>query len=139
MADGRAEVRTAPRDCAAAARRLAAASKFAESAGASDLHAEASFVLYYDAARNALAAVLASEGKRVTDGRGAHALTIREAGKALGPKAQDLIPVLDAARVTRNATEYDAQPVTEAQLESVRATALALLDAAREVVDRRCG
>jgi len=77
-------------------------------------------VLCYDATRNALAAVLSALGKRVGEGRGAHALTIREAGKALGPAHRRAIIAIEAARVARNRTEYDAQPVTQAQLESLK-------------------
>lgn len=111
-----AEIRATRPDCAAARRRLAAADKFAESANLEGLHPEAAYVLCYDATRNALAAVLSALGKRVGEGRGAHALTIREAGKALGPAHRRAIIAIEAARVARNRTEYDAQPVTQAQL-----------------------
>jgi hypothetical protein len=61
-----------------------------ESAEVAGLHPEASYVLLYDAARNCLSAVLAATGKRVSEGRGAHLVTITEAGRILAsePRSQ---------------------------------------------------
>ena len=78
------QIRSVPRDCSAARARLASAERFAQSAEAAGLHPEATFVLLYDAARNALSAVLTAGGIQVVEGRGAHAVTIREAGRLLG-------------------------------------------------------
>ena len=83
MADS-AQLRSAQPDCEGARMRLDAAERFSKSAGVTGLHREAAYVLYYHAARNALSAVLTALGKRVGDGRGAYAVTIREAGRALG-------------------------------------------------------
>ncbi|HEV2952701.1 MAG TPA: hypothetical protein VG015_01250 [Candidatus Dormibacteraeota bacterium] len=67
---GSAEVKRIAPDCPGARARLAAAERFAQSADSTGLHPEAAYVLRYDAARNALAAVLAAVGTRVGDGRG---------------------------------------------------------------------
>ena len=135
---GSAEVRSIEPDCAGARARLAAAQRFAESALTTGLHAEASFVLLYDAARNGLSAVLAAAGKRVSDGRGAHAITIAEAGRILGPAHGDAIVMIDGARIARNRTEYDAQPVSRQQLEGLRSAAHSILQASRSYVDLHC-
>lgn len=131
-------MRAIPVDCNAATERLGAAVRFAESASVAGLHPEASFVLLYDAARNALSAVLAAAGKRVSDGRGAHALTIAEAGRVLGADQRAAIVAIDGARVARNRTEYDAQPVSRQQLEGLEAATQALLFAARAFLDAKC-
>jgi hypothetical protein len=66
---------------------------------------EASFVLLHDAARNALSAVLTAAGRRVVEGRGAHAITIREAGRLLDVTHEHEIVSIEGARVARNRTD----------------------------------
>ena len=135
---GSARLQSVAPDCAGGRARLAIAARFAESAQVGGLHAEASYVLLYDAARNALSAVLAVAGRRVSDGRGAHAVTISEAGRILGPNHRSAIVNIDGARVARNRTEYDAQPISRQQLDAIRDAARALLDAARAYLDLHC-
>jgi hypothetical protein len=72
------------------------------------------------------------------DGRGAHWLTIREAGRALGPELRAVIAIVDSARVSRNRTEYDAQPVSQAQLEALQQATSAVLVAVREFIEGKC-
>ncbi|MBO0687720.1 MAG: hypothetical protein J2P45_31615 [Candidatus Dormibacteraeota bacterium] len=138
MSDPNPQIRSIPRDCTAARARLATAQRFADSAAVRGLHPEASFILYYDAARNALSAVLSVAGIRVVEGRGAHAITIREAGRLLGPTLRREIIAIDGARVARNRTEYDAQPVGQHQVGSIRRATLTILDACRRHVEGGC-
>jgi hypothetical protein len=138
MSGPRSLVRSVPRDCVAARARLASAERFAESAAIPGLHPEASSVLYYDSARNALSAVLAVAGVQVVEGRGAYAVTIREAGRLLDPGARTDIIAIDSARVARNRTEYDAQPVGQHQVAAIRLATLAILVSCRSHVNRGC-
>ena len=138
MPAGSARVRSVAPDCEAGRARLAAAARFAESAQVHGLHAEAGYVLFYDAARNALSAVLAVAGRRVSDGRGAHAVTISEAGRILGPSHRAAIITIDGARIARNRTEYDAQPISRQQLDAIQHASQAMLDVARAYVDLQC-
>ena len=135
---GSARVLSVAPDCDGARARMATAARFAASARVAGLHAEASYVLFYDAARNALGAILCVAGKRVSDGRGAHAVTISEAGRILGATHRAAMVTIDGARVARNRTEYDAQPVSCQQLDGIRRAATALLDAAQAYVELHC-
>lgn len=135
---GRARVLSVALDCDGARARMATASRFAASAHVAGLHPEASYVLFYDAARNALSAVLGVAGKRVSDGRGAHAVTISEAGRLLGATHRAAMLAIDGARVARNRTEYDAQPVSHQQLDGIRLATTAVLDAAQAYVELHC-
>jgi hypothetical protein len=82
--------------------------------------------------------VLTAAGIQVVEGRGAHAVTIREAGRLLGTASRREIIAIDGARVARNRTEYDAQPVGKHQIVALRRATGAILVACRGYVDRSC-
>jgi hypothetical protein len=118
-------------------RLLAQAANHLESAAIAGVDPEGRFTLLYDAARKAADAVLRAEGRRITRGSGHHIAYLAEARRLLGPVHEHLLSRVEAARVTRNAAEYQAREVTETELADLDAAAHALVAAAQAHVASR--
>lgn len=97
-----------------------------------------SFQLAYDAARKALAAVLANQGLRAK-GAGAH-VTLYDAVRAqLHPPLGPILDQFDWMRRLRNSTEYPdlEKPIAnKADLGEAIPAAMKILELARSVLDR---
>jgi phosphoribosylanthranilate isomerase len=105
IASGRLERVEASRDLAdlmikQARTHLDTATQIAES------DPEAAFQTAYDAARKALAAILANQGLRATGAPGAHALLLEASQAQLDPPMGRTLRNFDWLRRTRNSTEY---------------------------------
>jgi hypothetical protein len=75
-----------------------------------------SYALLYDAARKAVAAHMLFRGLRVTSRPGAHAAIVAYADAELAAIGGEHLVHLDRMRRTRNATEYEERPITEAEV-----------------------
>ena len=75
-----------------------------------------SYTLLYDAARKAVTAHMLFQGLRVTSRPGAHAAVAAYAEAELAAIGGDHPAHLDRMRRTRNHTEYEERPVTEAEV-----------------------
>ncbi len=74
------------------------------------------YALLYDATRKAVAAHMLFHGLRVTSRPGAHAAIVAYAEAELAAIGDDHLAHLDRMRRTRNDTEYEERPVTEAEV-----------------------
>lgn len=74
------------------------------------------YALLYDATRKAVAAHMLFHGLRVTSRPGAHAAVVAYAEAELAAIGDDHLAHLDRMRRTRNDTEYEERPVTEAEV-----------------------
>ncbi|HEU5449248.1 MAG TPA: hypothetical protein VFW57_09570 [Acidimicrobiia bacterium] len=74
------------------------------------------YALLYDATRKAVAAHMLFHGLRVTSRPGAHAAVVAYAEAELAAIGGDHLAHLDRMRRTRNDTEYEERPVTEAEV-----------------------
>lgn len=74
------------------------------------------YALLYDATRKAVAAHMLFHGLRVTSRPGAHAAVVAYAEAELAVIGDDHLAHLDRMRRTRNDTEYEERPVTEAEV-----------------------
>ena len=75
-----------------------------------------SYALLHDAARKAVAAHMLFNGLRVTSRPGAQAAIVAYAEAELAAIGGDHVDHLDRMRRTRNDTEYEERPVTEAEV-----------------------
>jgi hypothetical protein len=133
----RAQVVNTPPDCAARD-FLEVARRFFADAGTAGLGSESAYILYYDAARNAVSAILAAAGRRVRGGTGAHHVAIAAAGDLLGKEHERTIAGLDAARSQRNQVSYDAWDVSGGDVEALREDAADCIAAAEDYVRTAC-
>lgn len=74
------------------------------------------YALLYDATRKAVAAHMLFHGLRVTSRPGAHAAIVAYAEAELAAIGDDHLVHLDRMRRTRNDTEYEERPITEAEV-----------------------
>ena len=74
------------------------------------------YALLYDAIRKAVAAHMLFHGLRVTSRPGAHAAIVAYAEAELDAIGDDHLAHLDRMRRTRNDTEYEERPITEAEV-----------------------
>jgi hypothetical protein len=88
-----------------------------------------SYALLYDAARKAVAAHMLFHGVRVTSRPGAHAAAVAYAAAELSTIGGDHLQHLDRMRRTRNVTEYEERPVSEAEVRNDLAHARFLVQA----------
>jgi hypothetical protein len=114
---------------AQAARMLQACMKHIESA---DVRAAAdpsgSYALVYDAVRKAVAAHMLFHGFRPTSRPGAHAATVTYAESELANLVtSDHLLHVDRMRRTRHDSEYEERPVTEQEVRTDLAHALAIV------------
>jgi len=128
----------APPDCAAARDFLDVAHRFFADAGTAGLGSESAYILYYDAARNAVSAILAAAGRRVRGGTGTHHVAISAAGELLGDPHERMIAGLDAARSRRNQVSYEAWDVSGGDVEALSADAAHCIAAAEDFVRAAC-
>lgn len=70
-----------------------------------------------------------ARGKRVSEGRGSHALRIRQAREALPESDRDLLDQVDLERRTRNRVAYEWGEVSDYELESADRATEALIAA----------
>ncbi|GAA4623035.1 HEPN domain-containing protein [Cellulomonas oligotrophica] len=97
----------------------------------------AAFQTTYDAARKALAGVLANQGLRATGAPGAHAVLLEVALAQLDPPLGRTLRHFDWMRRTRNGTEYpslDTPSVTEEDVRDAIPLATAIVDLAERVI-----
>lgn len=127
-----------PPDCAAAGDFLEVARRFYTDAGTAGLGSESAYILYYDAARNAVSAILAAAGRRVRGGTGAHHVAIAAAGDLLGKKHERMVVGLDDARSRRNQVSYDAWDVSGGDVEALREDAADCIAIAEDFVRAAC-
>ena len=74
------------------------------------------YALLYDATRKAVAAHMLFHGLRVASRPGAHAAVVAYAEAELAAIGDDHLAHLDRMRRTRNDTEYEERPITEAEV-----------------------
>jgi hypothetical protein len=74
------------------------------------------YALLYDATRKAVAAHMLFHGLRVSGRPGAHAAVVAYAEAELAAIGEDHLAHLDRMRRTRNDTEYEERPITEAEV-----------------------
>lgn len=131
---GSARVVAVPPDKEAVARGLKQARGHLASARAAGVDEESRYLLLYQAALKAVSALLLSAGRRVTEGRGSHALRIREARKLLPSGMAELLDEIDLERRTRNRVAYEWGRVSGYELESADEATEELLDAVASVL-----
>jgi hypothetical protein len=130
-----AQIDAVPADFNEAARRLAQARNHHGSAQAPGIDNESAYILLYSAAHKAASATLLAAGRRVGSGERAHAVLLAETRRLLGQEHAQLMTRLDRARQQRNRVAYQTQAVSHAELESLRGSALQMIDAAQAFVD----
>lgn len=130
-----AKIVQVPVDVAAAYRHIAVAVRMFGDSELDSLSNEARYTLAYDAARNAIAAVLRASGKRVTVGARAHVVMFVAARSLLGAEHIDAVRRLDDMRRIRHEIEYDTRDVSRAEVDAMRTPAQAIIDAATRYVD----
>ena len=134
---GLARVTAAPADCGRANAHLVRAQELARSAAVVGLGAEASFLLMYYAADNAVSSVLAAAGRRVTTGLNHHQVAIVEALAIMG-ESGPVTSAIETARRNRNHVSYDVRPVTAIQLKALTTACADVLKLARAYVASQC-
>lgn len=132
-----AQIDVVPADFGEADLRLAQASSHHTSAQAHGVDAESAYILLYSAAHKAASAVLLAAGRRVSSGERGHAVLLVETRRLLGQAHAQLMTRLDRARQQRNRVAYQTQAVSRGELDSLRASAQQMIDAAHAFVDAR--
>ncbi|NKY11102.1 HEPN domain-containing protein [Cellulomonas hominis] len=116
------------------ARYLLAESRrhLASSALLADVDVSLAFLAAYDAARQALTAILMAQGLRVTGGDGGHAVLL-DAVRPQFPTQRAILQEFDWMRQTRNATQYpdfEHPTATPADVAEARTAAASIVDLA---------
>jgi uncharacterized protein (UPF0332 family) len=132
-----AQIDAVPADFNEADRRLAQARNHNGSAQVAGIDNESAYILLYSAAHKAASAVLLAAGRRVSSGERGHAVLLAETRRLLGQEHAQLMTRLDRARQQRNRVAYQTHAVSGTELESVRASAQQMIDAAQAFVDTR--
>jgi uncharacterized protein (UPF0332 family) len=132
-----AQIDIVPADFNEAGRRLAQARNHHGSAEVPGIDNESAYILLYSAAHKAASAVLLAAGRRVSSGERGHAVLLAETKRLLGQAHAQLMTRLDRARQQRNRVAYQTQAVSRTELESLRASAQQMIDAAQAFVDTR--
>lgn len=127
-----------PPDCTRARVLLGQCDTFLTDARQTALSNESRFMLSYDAARNAVSALLVAAGWKPPNRAGAHQIAIDAAGDILGAGHDALITDMQAARTRRNDTGYRAWAVSDGDLAEMLRVAEAFIGAARDHVTRIC-
>lgn len=132
-----AQIEIVPADFNEADDRLRQARNHHASAQVSGIDNESAYILLYSAAHKAASAVLLAAGRRVSSGERGHAVLLAETRRLLGQEHAQLMTRLDRARQQRNRVAYQTQAVSRTELESLRASAQQMVDAAQAFVDAR--
>lgn len=127
-----------PPDCPRAEALLLQCDRFLADARHTALSNESRFMLSYDAARNAVSALLVAAGWKPPNRAGAHQIAIDAAGDVLGGDSASLITDMQSARTRRNDTGYRAWSVSNGDLAEMLRVADAFITAARDHIARIC-
>lgn len=133
----RAEAERVAPDATRAREFLAQARSFLVDAERDTTALESAVVLSWSACINAMQAVLALDGWRITRGDESHVVLIEIASAALGAGYAELFERLDEWRRARHGVSYAAVTPGAAMVDALRTDARDVISAAEEFLGRR--